>query len=155
MVSHMKWSQTTQKALGPSWTGCTLASLETVQHQMDPRASRHGDLFLHVPFVQLQMLQVVFVLRRSFLVSAMALIIDFLIFALFTAVVLLFDKLLVSFTKLRSYVPKTTAEIPPILEPMDPVSREVTFMPSKTPYDPRHMLEGKACKLQPGYFKGF
>lgn len=122
---------------------------------MDPRASRHGDLFLHVPFVQLQMLQVVFVLRRSFLVSAMALIIDFLIFALFTAVVLLFDKLLVSFTKLRSYVPKTTAEIPPILEPMDPVSREVTFMPSKTPYDPRHMLEGKACKLQPGYFKGF
>ena len=79
----------------------------------------------------------------------------FLIFALFTAVVLLFDKLLVSFTKLRSYVPKTTAEIPPILEPMDPVSREVTFMPSKTPYDPRHMLEGKACKLQPGYFKGF
>lgn len=41
-----------------------------------------------------------------------------------------------------SYVPKTTAEIPPILEPMDPVSREVTFMPSKTPYDPRHMLEG-------------
>ena len=127
---------------------------------MDPRASRHGDLFLHVPFVQLQMLQVVFVSRRSFLVSAMALIIDFLIFALFTAVVLqprrcLTSYILVSFTKLRSYVPKTTAEIPPILEPMDPVSREVTFMPSKTPYDPRHMLEGKACKLQPGYFKGF
>ena len=43
---------------------------------------------------------------------------------------------------LRSYVPKTAKDIPPILEPLDPVSREVTFMPSKTPYDPRHMLAG-------------
>jgi len=41
-----------------------------------------------------------------------------------------------------SYVPKTAKDIPPILEPLDPVSREVTFMPSKTPYDPRHMLAG-------------
>lgn len=28
-------------------------------------------------------------------------------------------------------------------------------MPSKTPYDPRHMLEGKACKLQPDISNAF
>ena len=32
--------------------------------------------------------------------------------------------------------------MPAILEPSDPVSRDVTFTPSKRPYDPRHMLAG-------------
>ncbi|CAK9097016.1 unnamed protein product [Durusdinium trenchii] len=41
-----------------------------------------------------------------------------------------------------SYVPKTAHENPPMLDPLDPISREVTFVPSKTPYDPRHMLAG-------------
>ena len=50
---------------------------------------------------------------------------------------------------LRSYVPKTAKDIPPILEPLDPVSREVTFMPSKTPYDPRHMLAGGDLAVLP------
>lgn len=29
-----------------------------------------------------------------------------------------------------------------MLDSQDPISREVTFVPSKTPYDPRHMLAG-------------
>lgn len=33
-----------------------------------------------------------------------------------------------------------------MLDPLDPISREVTFVPSKTPYDPRHMLAGSACR---------
>ena len=43
---------------------------------------------------------------------------------------------------LRSYVPKSACENPPMLDSQDPISREVTFVPSKTPYDPRHMLAG-------------
>ena len=46
----------------------------------------------------------------------------------------------------RSFVPKAACDNPPILDPVDPVSREVTFVPSKTPYDPRHMLAGRASK---------
>lgn len=41
-----------------------------------------------------------------------------------------------------SFVPKVASANPPLLDPVDPVSRDVTFVPSKTPYDPRHMLEG-------------
>eukprot|EP00441_Pelagodinium_beii_P031460 CAMPEP_0197637908 /NCGR_PEP_ID=MMETSP1338-20131121/12992_1 /TAXON_ID=43686 ORGANISM="Pelagodinium beii, Strain RCC1491" /NCGR_SAMPLE_ID=MMETSP1338 /ASSEMBLY_ACC=CAM_ASM_000754 /LENGTH=2142 /DNA_ID=CAMNT_0043210401 /DNA_START=44 /DNA_END=6472 /DNA_ORIENTATION=+ len=41
-----------------------------------------------------------------------------------------------------AYVPKTACSSPPLLEPTDPVSRDVTFTPSKRPYDPRHMLAG-------------
>ena len=39
-------------------------------------------------------------------------------------------------------MPKVASANPPLLDPVDPVSRDVTFVPSKTPYDPRHMLEG-------------
>jgi len=41
-----------------------------------------------------------------------------------------------------SFVPKDAGCIPPILEPTDAVARDVTFVPSKRPYDPRHMLAG-------------
>jgi len=41
-----------------------------------------------------------------------------------------------------AYVPKTACSSPPILEPTDPVERDVSFTPSKRPYDPRHMLAG-------------
>eukprot|EP00930_Biecheleria_cincta_P026761 TRINITY_DN18824_c0_g1_i1.p1 TRINITY_DN18824_c0_g1~~TRINITY_DN18824_c0_g1_i1.p1 ORF type:complete len:2162 (-),score=504.14 TRINITY_DN18824_c0_g1_i1:27-6512(-) len=41
-----------------------------------------------------------------------------------------------------SYVPKDSFSSPPILEPTDPVDRDVTFVPTKRPYDPRHMIAG-------------
>lgn len=41
-----------------------------------------------------------------------------------------------------SYVPKDSCATPPILEPTDPVDRDVTFVPTKRPYDPRHMIAG-------------
>ena len=30
----------------------------------------------------------------------------------------------------------------PILDSIDPIDRAIDFMPSKSPYDPRHMLAG-------------
>ncbi|KAJ8902898.1 hypothetical protein NDN08_006218 [Rhodosorus marinus] len=43
-----------------------------------------------------------------------------------------------------SVVPKTKSSIAPMLAPelVDPVDREIDFVPTKTPYDPRHMLAG-------------
>jgi len=41
-----------------------------------------------------------------------------------------------------SYTPKTASCVTPVIEPTDPVDRDVTFVPSKVPYDPRHMLAG-------------
>jgi len=41
-----------------------------------------------------------------------------------------------------SFVPRVASDSPPLLDPLDSVSRDVTFVPSKTPYDPRHMLAG-------------
>jgi len=41
-----------------------------------------------------------------------------------------------------AFTPKTACHPSPVLEPTDPVDRDVTFVPSKTPYDPRHMLDG-------------
>jgi acetyl-CoA carboxylase/biotin carboxylase 1 len=41
-----------------------------------------------------------------------------------------------------SYTPKDSRSKPPLLDTIDPPEREVSFTPSKTPYDPRHMLEG-------------
>ncbi len=36
-----------------------------------------------------------------------------------------------------AYVPKDINSQPPILAPTDPIERDVEFMPTKTPYDPR------------------
>jgi len=41
-----------------------------------------------------------------------------------------------------SYVPKDTWSAPAALDPTDPPERDVTFVPTKRPYDPRHMLAG-------------
>mmetsp|Transcript_30431 Transcript_30431/g.51415 ORF Transcript_30431/g.51415 Transcript_30431/m.51415 type:complete len:2150 (-) Transcript_30431:120-6569(-) len=41
-----------------------------------------------------------------------------------------------------SYVPKTAQDTVPVIEAKDPVSRPVAFKPTKTPYDPRNMLQG-------------
>lgn len=41
-----------------------------------------------------------------------------------------------------SYVPKTAADAPVQAECSDPVDRTIEFTPTKTPYDPRHMLAG-------------
>ncbi|XP_072389220.1 acetyl-CoA carboxylase isoform X2 [Diabrotica undecimpunctata] len=42
-----------------------------------------------------------------------------------------------------SYIPKDKLSPLPIVSPVDPIDREVTFTPTKTPYDPRWMLEGR------------
>jgi len=41
-----------------------------------------------------------------------------------------------------SYVPLRVGQLAPQVRTADPVDREVGFVPSKTPYDPRHMLAG-------------
>lgn len=53
-----------------------------------------------------------------------------------------------------SYVPKSQKDIIPIIESVDPIDREIDFVPSKEPYDPRWMLAGR--QLDNGIFeKGF
>lgn len=42
-----------------------------------------------------------------------------------------------------SYVPKDKLSLLPIIKSVDPIDREVEFMPTKAPYDPRWMLEGR------------
>merc|ERR1711959_521397 len=41
-----------------------------------------------------------------------------------------------------SFVPKDSFSMPAQIQSADPPEREVTFAPSKSPYDPRHMLAG-------------
>jgi len=41
-----------------------------------------------------------------------------------------------------SFVPKDSYSMPAQIQSADPPEREVTFVPSKSPYDPRHMLAG-------------
>jgi len=47
-----------------------------------------------------------------------------------------------SILKWLSYVAKDSTALPAVRECADPVEREVGFKPTKTPYDPRHMLAG-------------
>lgn len=42
-----------------------------------------------------------------------------------------------------SFVPKTKESPLPILEPVDPIERVVSFMPGRAPYDPRWLLAGR------------
>lgn len=46
--------------------------------------------------------------------------------------------------KWLSYIPKDKLSIVPIISPMDPIEREVEYIPTKAPYDPRWMLAGRA-----------
>uniref|UniRef100_A0A1B6DY08 Uncharacterized protein n=1 Tax=Clastoptera arizonana TaxID=38151 RepID=A0A1B6DY08_9HEMI len=45
--------------------------------------------------------------------------------------------------KWLSYIPKDKLSPLPILPPVDPIDRDVTYIPTKTPYDPRWMLGGR------------
>ncbi|KAL1454989.1 hypothetical protein WDU94_009115 [Cyamophila willieti] len=45
--------------------------------------------------------------------------------------------------KWLSYIPKTKSSPVPMIKPCDPVDREVDYMPTKVPYDPRWMLSGR------------
>ncbi|KAJ8957940.1 hypothetical protein NQ318_001938 [Aromia moschata] len=45
--------------------------------------------------------------------------------------------------KWLSYMPKDKLSPVPIVPPADPITREVTYTPTKTPYDPRWMLAGR------------
>mmetsp|Transcript_10290 Transcript_10290/g.18784 ORF Transcript_10290/g.18784 Transcript_10290/m.18784 type:complete len:604 (+) Transcript_10290:3-1814(+) len=52
-----------------------------------------------------------------------------------------------------SFVPKTNKDTVPYVVSKDPVSRPIDFKPSKTPYDPRHMLAG--VQTEKGWQSGF
>lgn len=45
--------------------------------------------------------------------------------------------------KWLSYMPKDKCSPLPIIKPIDPIDRDITYMPTKAPYDPRHMLAGR------------
>ncbi|XP_035827708.1 acetyl-CoA carboxylase isoform X2 [Aplysia californica] len=42
-----------------------------------------------------------------------------------------------------SYMPVKRGGLLPVLEPLDPIERNIDFVPTKAPYDPRWMLAGK------------
>ncbi|XP_076067982.1 acetyl-CoA carboxylase isoform X2 [Oratosquilla oratoria] len=48
-----------------------------------------------------------------------------------------------------SYVPKDKMSPLPIIQPVDPVDRTVSFMPGKAPYDPRWLLTGRPSPQNP------
>nr|XP_018903562.1 PREDICTED: acetyl-CoA carboxylase isoform X3 [Bemisia tabaci] len=48
-----------------------------------------------------------------------------------------------SIVKWLSYIPKDKLSPVPVIKPADPIDREVGYMPTKTPYDPRWMLAGR------------
>jgi acetyl-CoA carboxylase/biotin carboxylase 1 len=59
--------------------------------------------------------------------------------------------------KWLSYVPATSAELShalPHADLMDPVDRDITFSPTKSPYDPRHMLAGLTAE-EGSHLSGF
>ncbi len=61
------------------------------------------------------------------------------------------------YTMLRwlSYMPRTTSGPAAVLAPpRDPVDRPVAFLPTKAPYNPRHMLDGRLVegRWQSGFF---
>ncbi|XP_033221569.1 acetyl-CoA carboxylase isoform X2 [Belonocnema kinseyi] len=54
-----------------------------------------------------------------------------------------------------SYMPKAKGAPLPILPIIDPIDREIGFVPTKAPYDPRWMLEGKQITDQNHWESGF
>ncbi|KAJ8967322.1 hypothetical protein NQ314_002949 [Rhamnusium bicolor] len=55
--------------------------------------------------------------------------------------------------KWLSYIPKDKFSPVPIMKSTDPITREVTFTPTKTPYDPRWMLAGRESPNDPGIWE--
>jgi acetyl-CoA carboxylase/biotin carboxylase 1 len=53
-----------------------------------------------------------------------------------------------------AYTPRDFHSIAPAVKTVDPVERPVEFLPTKTPYDPRHMLAG-ATLADGTYLSGF
>uniref|UniRef100_A0A5S6QG58 Acetyl-CoA carboxylase n=1 Tax=Trichuris muris TaxID=70415 RepID=A0A5S6QG58_TRIMR len=51
--------------------------------------------------------------------------------------------------KWLSYIPAYRGAPLPVLTPIDPVDRDITFYPTKNPYDPRWMFEGRPNPLIP------
>ena len=58
-----------------------------------------------------------------------------------------------SILKWLSYTPATSKSQAPALRTSDPVDRDIEFMPTKTPYDPRNMLAG--VQSNGAFAKGF
>ena len=54
-----------------------------------------------------------------------------------------------------SYMPKSKGAPLPIFPVVDPIDREIGFVPTKAPYDPRWMLEGKKLPDQNIWESGF
>jgi acetyl-CoA carboxylase/biotin carboxylase 1 len=54
-----------------------------------------------------------------------------------------------------SYVPYSASSLPSFTPSSDPVERPITFLPSKTPYDPRNMLAGAADPNDGTWLSGF
>ncbi|RLU22271.1 hypothetical protein DMN91_004549 [Ooceraea biroi] len=55
-----------------------------------------------------------------------------------------------------SYFPKHKGAPLPIISPVqDPIDREITYMPTKTAYDPRWMIEGRHCSESSTWESGF
>jgi len=52
-----------------------------------------------------------------------------------------------------AFVPDRVTSVPPIVSAADPIEREIQFMPTKSPYDPRHMLAG--VKIAGEFHRGF
>ena len=50
-----------------------------------------------------------------------------------------------------SYMPETMRHSPPVLTNLyDPIDRPIDFVPTSTPYDPRHMIQGRQLtSIQP------
>ncbi|CAF4468412.1 unnamed protein product, partial [Rotaria magnacalcarata] len=43
-----------------------------------------------------------------------------------------------------SYMPETMLNLPPVLPGLhDPIDRQIDFVPTSTPYDPRYMIQGR------------
>ena len=57
--------------------------------------------------------------------------------------------------KWLSYTPATAFSRAPALRVSDPVDRDIEFMPTKTPYDPRHMIAGMTDPETGDYISGF
>lgn len=51
--------------------------------------------------------------------------------------------------KWLSYIPKTKESPLPVIKSLDPVERDIDYVPTKVPYDPRWMIAGKE---NPGYY---
>ncbi|KAG8588869.1 hypothetical protein GDO81_006133 [Engystomops pustulosus] len=55
-----------------------------------------------------------------------------------------------------SYMPKCVSSPVPIMTPKDPIERQIEFIPTKAPYDPRWMLSGRPHPCQKGqWLSGF